>query len=119
MTGPDTRKVGRGKRPSRVDAHCFASYLTQAMLRRMITLLALLTGLAAAGTPAHAVVYRAVSGVEVAADAEKAGQHEACESRFRYRELLASPSLAKPFTCAQVVGIQVPTVQMGTDRAYE
>ena len=89
------------------------------MLRRIITLLALLTGLAAAGAPAHAVVFIAASGVEVAAGAEKSGQRETCESRSQARKSLASPRKAEPCKPAPVVRILIPTVQMGTDRAYE
>ena len=89
------------------------------MLRRLITLLALLTGLAAAGAPAHAVVFNAASGVEVAAGAEKSGQREDCETRAKDRRSLASPRKAEPCKPAPAVRVLIPTVQMGTDRAYE
>ncbi|QYJ05872.1 hypothetical protein [Qipengyuania flava] len=89
------------------------------MLRRILTLLALLTGLAAAGAPAHAVVYNAASGVEVAAGTEKAGKAAARECRTATRQSLASPRKAEPCGARPTITVLIPTVQVGVDRAYE
>ncbi|MBO6526887.1 hypothetical protein [Erythrobacter sp.] len=89
------------------------------MLRRVITLLALLTGLAAVGTPAHAIVYQGTSGVELAAGAERPCKREACECAPTARQSLASPRSTKPCKPAPVVTVVIPTVQVGIDRAYE
>lgn len=94
-------------------------YLGDAMLRRMITLLALLTGLAAAGAPAQAVVYNAAAGVELAAGAEKPCKGEACACSGSVSQSLGNRRSAKPCKPAPTITIVIPTVQMGVDRAYE
>ena len=116
---PNRGRLARGKRSSGVDALGDTPYLSDAMLRRLITLLALLTGLAAAGAPAHAVVYSAASGVEVAAGAEKPCKGEACERRAAARRSLDGPRTAKPCKPEPFVTVFIPTVQFGIDRAYE
>lgn len=89
------------------------------MLRRILTLLALLTGLAATGAPAHALVYTAASGVEVTAGAEKVSKADIRECRSATRQSLASPRKAMPCEARPPVTILIPTVQVGVDRAYE
>lgn len=89
------------------------------MLKRLITLLALLTGLAAAGAPAQAMVYDAGAGVELAAGAEGPCKSDACECPGAVRLSLASPPTAKACKPAPVVTVVIPTVQLGVDRAYE
>ena len=90
-----------------------------AMLRRLITLLALLTGLAAAGAPAHALVYDAGAGVELAAGAERPCKSDTCECPGAVRQSLANRRTAKPCKPAPVITVVIPTVQLGADRAYE
>ncbi|MEX0341387.1 MAG: hypothetical protein AB3N06_02265 [Erythrobacter sp.] len=85
----------------------------------MITLLALLTGLAAVGAPAHAMVYQGASGVELAAGAEKPCKREACACATTVRQSLASPRTTKPCKPAPVITVVIPTVQVGVDRASE
>ena len=72
------------------------------MLRRILTLLALLTGLAAAGAPAHAQAYDGVSGVELIA-----GQAR-----------VLRPA-GQPAECVPTVAVTVPAVHIGIDRSYE
>lgn len=89
------------------------------MLRQLITLLALLTGLAAVGAPAQALVYDAASGVELAAGAERPCKGEACACSGPASQALGKPRAAKPCKPAPVVTVVIPTVQVGADRAYE
>ncbi|MEH6685408.1 MAG: hypothetical protein V7664_13005 [Qipengyuania sp.] len=89
------------------------------MLKRLLACLALLTGLAAAGAPAHAVVYDAASGVERAADTEKPCHGEVSIRLHTARHSLAAPRATGPGQPAPVLSVVIPTVQMGIDRAYE
>lgn len=89
------------------------------MLKRLLACLALLTGLAAAGAPAHAVVYDAASGVERAADTENPCQGEVSIRLSTARHSLAAPLATGPGEPAPVFSVVIPTVQMGIDRAYE
>jgi len=89
------------------------------MLKRLLACLALLTGLAAAGAPAHAVVYAAASGVERAADTENPCQGEVSIRLSMARHSLAAPLATGPGEPAPVFSVVIPTVQMGIDRAYE
>ena len=116
---PNRGRLARGKRSSGVDALGDTPYLSDAMLRRLITLLALLTGLAAAGAPAHAVVYTAASGVEVATGAEKTCKGDACRCADADRQTFDLPREKKPSKPATVITVFIPTVQMGIDRACE
>jgi len=89
------------------------------MLKRLLACLALLTGLAAAGAPAHAVVYDAASGVERAADTENPCQGEVSIRLSTARHSRAAPLATGPGEPAPVFSVVIPTVQMGIDRAYE
>ncbi|MBX7483574.1 hypothetical protein [Qipengyuania qiaonensis] len=102
-----------------MDARGDTPYLNDAMLRRLITLLALLTGLAAAGAPAHAVIYNEASGVELAAKAEKARKGDACECSRVNRQSFDTIRAKKPCKPAPVITVVIPTVQFGVDRSYE
>ncbi len=102
-----------------MDARDDTPYLTDAMLRRLITLLAILTGLAAAGSPAHAVVYDSAAGVELAAKAERSCKGDACECIGAERQAFTAPQEKKPCKPAVVITAVIPTVQFGIDRAYE
>ena len=108
-----------GKRRSGVDARGDTPYLHDAMLRRILTLLALLTGLAAVGTPAHALVHQAETGVELASGSERAIKREACARVSAVRQALAAPRREPDCRDVRGVTIVIPTVQMGSDRAYE
>lgn len=89
------------------------------MLRRLITLLALLTGLAAAGAPAQAMVYDAASGVELATAAERSCKGEACACARPIRPSFGGGCAAKHRRTFQRVTVFIPTVQLGVDRARE
>lgn len=90
------------------------------MLRQLLALLALLSGLAAVGAPAHAaIVGGADVGLEQAAEvavASKAGKPNCGdrESQPRLRDDKATPCRPAP-----TVVIVVPTVMFGPDRAFE
>lgn len=97
-----------------------SAYLGQAMLRRLITLLALLSGLAATGAPAQAMVYSAAAaGVELAAGAEKPCKGESCDCVHANRRAIGTVHAAKPSQPVCVVTVTIPTVQLGIDRAAE
>ncbi|UYH55611.1 hypothetical protein N6L26_03340 [Qipengyuania sp. SS22] len=89
------------------------------MLKRLLACLALLTGLAAAGAPAHAVAYDAASGVERAVDTENPCQGEASIGLSTARQSLVAPRATGPGKPAAAFSVVIPTVQMGVDRAYE
>jgi hypothetical protein len=89
------------------------------MLKRLLACLALLTGLAAAGAPAHAVAYDAASGVERAADTENPCQGEVSIGLRTACQVLVAPRVTGPGQTAAVLSVVIPTVQMGIDRAYE
>ena len=89
------------------------------MFRRILTLLAILTGLAAVGAPAHAVAFDTGSGVVLAAGAEKPCKGEARECDTAVDQPTGSSRKVKVPKPAPVVRILIPTVQMGVDRAYE
>ena len=90
------------------------------MLRQVLALFALLSGLAAVGAPVHA----AVSG-NIGAVMEQSSTREAdartkkapCPARDDKQKLRET----KPAPCAKssTVIIYVPTVMFGVDRAYE
>lgn len=89
------------------------------MLRRLITLLALLTGLAAAGAPAQALVYDAASGVELAAGAERSCKGEVGACVGAVRPSFGGRGTATHHKPAHAAAVVVPTVRVGVDRAYE
>ena len=116
---PNRRRPWPGKRLSGVDGRGDTPYLNDAMLRRLITLLAILSGLTAAGAPAHAVVYDGASGVELASKAEKACKSDSARCAVAERKSLDAPREKKPCKSVCFVKVFIPTVQLGIDRAYE
>ncbi len=116
---PNRRRAAPGKRSSGVDGRGDTPYLNDAMLRRLITLLAILSGLAAAGAPAHAVVYDGASGVELASKAEKACKGDSARCAVVDRQSFDVPQEKNPCQPARFVTVFIPTVQLGIDRAYE
>jgi hypothetical protein len=103
-----------------VDAAQFNPYLTGDMLRQFLTLLAIVTGLAAVGAPAQARV-AAFDGVQMEAARERA---PACEVRQLSGSMmpgdLGSFRSAKVLFCPRPrITIMIPTVQLGIDRAHE
>ena len=90
------------------------------MRRQLLALLALLTGLAAAGVPAHAALDGEIGvGFEQAAsganDAREA--KSSCEEKQRKQKLRSEK--VTPCKKQEPVVTYLPTVQFGADRAYE
>ena len=97
------------------------AYLTRAMLRRILACLALITGLAATGTPAQArmMLDFGTSQIESGSSASQGPQRIDCAANA---EKLNSQgkTVAKP-GCPprKPIVIYIPTVQLGPDRARE
>ncbi len=90
------------------------------MFRQLLALLALLTGLAAVGAPAHAAVGETFGvGVEQKADSDSESREaqSACAEKQRKQKLRSE----KVTPCKQQapVVVYVPTVMFGADRAFE
>ncbi len=90
------------------------------MFRRLLTCLALITGLAAAGAPANAAVLDALSEQVSASSApcQQSNQSQ-CECVV---QPATSPSKGDPIKVCKVrkpVVVYIPTVYFGADRAYE
>lgn len=103
-----------------MDAARFDPYLTGEMLRQFLTLIAIVTGLAAAGAPAQARV-AAFDGVQMETARERV---PACETRqlssaARHPDLLGFGAARAPYCPRPRVTIVIPTVQLGIDRARE
>ena len=90
------------------------------MLRQLLALIALLSGLAAVAAPAHAAIGSGVDvGMEQVAEsavAPKSGKPN-CGERDVEQKLKGDK--ATPCRPAPTVIIVVPTVMFGPDRAYE
>ena len=90
------------------------------MFRRLLTCLALITGLAAAGAPANAAVLDAFSEQVSAASAPcQQGKTAQCECVV---QPATSPSKGDPIKVCKTrkpVVIFIPTIHFGADRAYE
>lgn len=106
--------------PLPVDGNASMTYLARVLIRRILTALALITGLAATGAPASAAVADVVSEQLAEASAKHTGQQAACECVY---ERGLDPMRQKPrIKCAAVpapVTIFIPTVQLRADRALE
>jgi hypothetical protein len=90
------------------------------MRRQLLALLALLTGLAAVGAPAHAALGREIGiGVEQSAsgDSDAREAKSLCEEKQRKQKLRGEK--VTPCKKQEPVVIYLPTVQFGADRAYE
>ncbi len=90
------------------------------MLRQFLTLLAIVTGLAASGAPAQARVV-AFEGVQMEAARDRA---PACEVRqlsnsSLSRDLAGFGAVKAPYCPRPRITIMIPTVQLGIDRAHE
>lgn len=91
------------------------------MLRRLLTCLALLTGLAAIGSPVSPALAEAMTGQVGASVVAAQGESEErcqCPSQAAYaRECSTSSKRVEVPT--RTIRVFVPTVQFGADRAYE
>ncbi|EDL48076.1 hypothetical protein [Erythrobacter sp. SD-21] len=91
------------------------------MVRQLLALIALLTGLAAMGTPVQAAVNSAVGvGVERPTDSRDTESREtqnACTEKQRKQELRGER--VTPCKPQEPVTVYIPSVMFGVDRAYE
>lgn len=90
-------------------------------MRQLLALAALLTGLAAIGTPVHAAVNNAVGvGVEQPSDTRDTESRETqnvCAEKQRKQKLRGEK--VTPCKPQEPVTIYIPSVMFGADRAYE
>ena len=95
------------------------AYLFGAMLRRLLACLALISGLVAVSTPAHADLLEAIDRMEISAeDSDKTKTAiTACEQKQQAQRQRGE----KPSPCVQdrTVRIFIPSVMFGPDRALE
>lgn len=90
------------------------------MLTRLLACLALITGLAATGTPANAAYALALSAqVSDSAVEAQASKSQRCESIARKGKLPPKAATAPECKPRKPVVIYIPTVQFGPDRAFE
>lgn len=90
------------------------------MFRRLLTCLALITGLAAAGTPANAAVLDAFS-EQVSSTSAPCQQSKTAQCECVVQPA-TSPSKGDPIKVCKArkpVVIFIPTIHFGADRAYE
>lgn len=96
------------------------AYLTRAMLRRILACLALITGLAAVGTPAQARMMLDIGQqVENSPAVSQGSQQTPCN--VLPQRTTPQSKVATRAGCAprKPVVIYIPTVQLGPDRARE
>ena len=105
--------------PLGVDEMLHNAYLTRVMLRRILACLALITGLAAVGTPAHArMMLDYGQQVENSSSVSQGSQQAPCSTAPRVNP---QGRVVTPAGCAprKPIVIYIPTVQLGPDRARE
>ena len=103
-----------------LDAYRCRPYLHKAMLRRLITLLAILSGLTAVNAPAQASVSGALgAALELTQRAEQPGKGETAPCAQRQRDLRAKGDKTAPCKPAPTVSVVIPTIMFGPDRALE
>jgi hypothetical protein len=90
------------------------------MLTRLLACLALITGLAAAGTPASAAFTQAASAeISGSVAAAQPGRSPRCEADLRRGRPPARSDRAPGCSDCAPIRIYIPTVQFGPDRAFE
>lgn len=90
------------------------------ILRRLLACLALLTGLAAIGTPANAAVADALAAqVGVSKTAPSAPTTERCECSSTRGTAPGKREQAPQCRQRRTIVITIPTIQFGPDRALE
>ncbi|KWV95807.1 MULTISPECIES: hypothetical protein [unclassified Erythrobacter] len=90
------------------------------MFRRLLTCLAIITGLAAAGAPTHVAASQSLGvALELSQRADQPGKSETavCEERDRQRK--ARDEKSRPCRPVGKIRVVIPTVMFGADRAYE
>lgn len=96
------------------------AYLTRAMLRRILTCLALITGLASVGAPAEArMMLDYGQQVENAPSTSQGGQQAACNTLPARLNRQSKTTAVPACPPRKPVVIYIPTVQLGPDRARE
>ena len=96
------------------------TYLRQTMLRRLLTCLAIATGLVAVSAPAQASVIGALEAqIEQSQRACEKDRSEECACIERQRQQRARGEKPAPCHTANPVRIYIPTVHLGVDRAHE
>ncbi len=96
------------------------AYLTRAMLRRILTCLALITGFAAVGAPAEArMMLDYGQQVENGPATSQGGQQTACSTLPARLNRQGKTTTVPACPPRKPVVIYIPTVQLGPDRARE
>ncbi|WP_324827641.1 hypothetical protein [Qipengyuania zhejiangensis] len=96
------------------------AYLGMAMLRRLFACLALITGLAAVGTPVHANMVEVLGAtLEVSQKADPSGKTEVVTCAERQRQQKLRGEKTTPCRPTEAVTVVIPTVMFGPDRAHE
>jgi len=88
-------------------------------MRRLLALLALLSGLAACGAPATAAQLSDVCDRVTSSESAEAGKSEACKCREARRDAAGKANTSKGCKTRKPVVIFIPTIQIGVDRAHE
>ncbi|WP_209347445.1 hypothetical protein [Pontixanthobacter sp. CEM42] len=88
-------------------------------MRRLLALLALLSGLVAAGAPATAAQASDVCDRITSSESAEASKVQACKCREARRNASGKADTTKGCKSRKPVVIFIPTIQFGADRAYE
>lgn len=120
MAVPSTSTSGAGKCAFPVDLWRIRPYLGVAMLRQLLTLLALITGLAATAAPAETRL-AAHQGVQVQAETEKSAVALAQRIAPVASRVSEAAGQAAPLTAITLErrAPGTPAVRIGLDRAHE
>ena len=97
------------------------AYLSRAMLRRILACLALITGLAASGTPAQArmMLDFGTSQIESGSSASQGSQRIDCVANAEKLNPQGKTVARPGCPPRKPIVIYIPTVQLGPDRARE
>lgn len=96
------------------------AYLNRAMLRRLLACLALITGLAATGTPAHArMMLDYGQQVENSASSTQGSAQTPCNLPSQRVNAQGRTVVQPGCPPRKPIVIYIPTVQLGPDRARE
>lgn len=94
------------------------AYLGRKMLARLLACLALVTGLAAVGVPASAAVSQAAS-QQVEVDGQQQGKSVPCTPVSPRNASNPVDSSQPKCRARKPLVVYIPTVQFGSDRAFE
>ena len=103
-----------------VDGMLAKAYLSRVMLRRILAVFALVTGLTAVGSPAEARMMAVMSqSVVEGAQTQAQASSTACEITPQRANLRGRATPQKDCRPRKPVVIVIPTIQFGPDRARE